>query len=97
MAESTNTTLTREEIQMKDFVTVYGTDGMFFICVQTSGEGAKIAPETLVSALTTSIKPSISDSGYWFIGSTETGVLARAKTPLLTVDGSILQWKYEGY
>ena len=96
MAESTTTTLTREEIQMKDFVTVYGIEGLYIICVQSGGEGAKLVPSTLVSALTTSIKPSISDSGYWFIGSTETGVLARAKTPLLTADGSILQWKYEG-
>lgn len=96
MAESTTTNLTREEIQMRDFVTVYGIEGLYIICVQSGGEGAKLAPNTLVSALTTSIKPSISDSGYWFIGSTETGVLARAKTPLLTADGSILQWKYEG-
>ena len=95
MAETTSTTLTREEIQMKDFVTVYGTDGLFFICVQTSGEGAKIAPETLVSALATSIKPSISSSGYWFIGSTDTGVLAKAQTPELKKDGSIISWKYD--
>ena len=95
MAETTSITLTREEIQMNDFVTVYGTDGLFFICVQTSGEGAKIAPETLVSALATSIKPSISSNGYWFIGSSETGVLAKAQTPELKKDGSIISWKYD--
>ena len=82
------------DIQLKDFARIQGLKDVAFILVQNSGEGAQADPSVVTSALTTSIRPRIDERGIWFIGTTDTGVLAKAQTPELRFINNTLEWKY---
>lgn len=82
------------DIQLKDFARIQGLKDVAFILVQNSGEGAQADPSVVTSALTTSIRPRIDERGIWFIGMTDTGVLAKAQTPELRFINNTLEWKY---
>lgn len=84
------------DIQLIEFSTISGFSGAYIILVQNSGEGAKMRPDTFLSLMTASLRPSIDANGFWKIGSENTGVPAKGKTPELGKNGSVIFWNYEG-
>lgn len=86
-------------LNIKDFPSLSSAnDADNILLAQSGGNAGKVSVGLLKAAiqsgLTGGITPSIVD-GYWYIGDTDTGVLAEGQTPVLRMGTTGLEWKYE--
>lgn len=87
MAEMTN-------IEIRDFTTVQGVNESDFVVLSlVGGSSAKMAVGLFRSSVTNAVTPSIKDS-VWWIGSTNTEVVAEGKTPEFRKGGLGIEWRY---
>lgn len=88
MAEMTN-------IEIRDFTTVTGVnDDDFVVLSLEEGGSAKMAVGLLRTSVASPVTPSIKE-GVWWIGPSNTEVVAEGKTPELRKGALGVEWKYD--
>ena len=81
-------------IEIRDFMNVSSVEpGDNIVLSLGDGSSAKMLFGVFRSIATTGITPSIKE-GYWWIGETETEVVAEGQTPILRKTGLGIEWKY---
>lgn len=84
-----------KNIEIRDFTTVSSVDKFDHVIVSLfSGMPAKITVELLRKILSDGIMPSVGENGNWFVGETDTEVVAEGKTPEFRKTSSGIEYKY---
>lgn len=86
---------TMKDIDIRDFETVSSVDDFDHVVLSLfGGRAGKMTVALLRTILTKGITPSIGEDGNWYVGESDTGVVAEGKTPEFRNGENSIEFKY---